>query len=123
MKTCLRSLLWLTSCQKELNNKRKINLSAQILSGAITREQALQEIGEPFDTPENLENLKAYVIKKLDIDNSAFDEIFKRENKFYTDYPSYYKAIYSNVKYFKWIITKLYSYKPMSIDSSESLNK
>ena len=39
-------------------DKRKINLSAQVLSGAITREQALADVSKQFDSPEELEKLK-----------------------------------------------------------------
>lgn len=102
-------------------DKRKINLSAQILSNAISRESALIEIEKPFDTPENLTKLKEYTLKKLDFDSDSFEKIMKSENKFYTDYPSNYDLIYSNIKYFKWIITKMYSFKPMSIDSNEMI--
>lgn len=100
-------------------DKRKINLSAQVLSGAITREAALKEINQPFAAPAELEKLKDYTCKKLTIDDNTFELIMKSENKYYTDYPSNYNLIYSNVKHFKWIISRLYSYKPMSIDGSQ----
>lgn len=103
-------------------DKRKINLSAQVLSGIITREQALHEVSQPFDTPENLEKLKDYTLKKLDLDPAVFEQCMKGPNKFYTDYPSNYNLIYKNVKHFKWIITRLFSFKPMSIDSSEMID-
>jgi len=102
-------------------DKRKINLSAQVLSGAITREKALEDVSKPFDTPENLEKLREYVCKKLDISQENFEKMWKAENKYYYDYPNNYDMIYSNVKYFKWIIYRLTSYKPMSIDSSEMI--
>ncbi len=102
-------------------DKRKINLSAQVLSGVMTRDEALKAVAQPFDTPENLQNLKTYVIKKLGIDENTFDGIFKSENKFFTDYPSDYRLIFANIKYFKWIITRVYSFKPMSIDSNEMI--
>ncbi len=102
-------------------DKRKINVSAQILSSAITREEGLNSIQQPFDSNENLEELKSYVLKKLGITHQEFDEIIKTPNNNYTYFPSNYNLIYKNVKYFKWIITKLYNFKPMSIDSNEMI--
>lgn len=102
-------------------DKRKINLSAQVLSLDITREEALLKIKQPFDTPEKLEELKNYILKKLDLTQQEFENIINQPNKFYTDYSSNYNLIYKNVKYFKWIITKLYNFKPMSIDSNEMI--
>ncbi len=102
-------------------DKRKINLSAQILSGAISRQEALDQIQKPFDTDANLEELKEYVKKKLDMTETDFDVVMKAANKNYTNYPSNYNLIYNNIKYFKWIVSKLYKYKPMSIDSNEMI--
>ncbi len=102
-------------------DKRKINLSAQILSGAISRDEALKQMEKPFDTPENLEELRNYTIKKLNITKEEFEKIMKSKNKTYKDYPSNYNLIYKNVKYFKWLIKSLYNFKPMSIDSSEMI--
>lgn len=103
-------------------DKRIINLSAQVLSGAISREKALLEIKQPFDTDENLIKLKNYTLKKLDIDEKSFEIIIKNKNKYYTDYPSDFNLIYSNIKYFKWILDKMYSFKPTSIDSNEMIS-
>lgn len=102
-------------------DKRKINLSAQVLSGAISRNEALRQIENPFDTEKNLDELKDYVLKKLDFSVNEFDMIFKNENKNYTNYPSNYKLIYKNIIYFKWLIKSLYGFKPMSIDSNEMI--
>ena len=102
-------------------DKRKINLSAQIISGAIKRDDALKQINLPFDSPEELEKLKEYVLKKLDMKQETFDSILKSQNKNYVDYPSNYKLIYDNIKHFKWFVKRLYSFKPMSIDGNEML--
>ncbi len=102
-------------------DKRKINLSAQVLSNAITRKEALEELAKPFDSFENLEKLKDYTIKKLYISQSEFQQMMIAKEKHYTDYPSYYNLIYKNIKYVKWLLAKLYNYKPMSIVSSEVL--
>ena len=102
-------------------DKRQINLSAQVLAGLITRNQALNAIEHPFDSEQNLRELKEYVIKKLDLDEALFDELMASPNRSYKDYPSDYDLVYKNVKYFKWLIRLVYDYKPMSIDSNEMI--
>jgi N-acetyl sugar amidotransferase len=103
-------------------DKRRINLSAQVLSGAITRDEALKKISEPFDTPEELEKLMQFVIKKLDLTIDEFEKIMKSPNKTFKDYPSDYNLIYKNIKHFKWFIKRLYAFKPMSIESKELID-
>ena len=71
-------------------DKRRITLSAQILSGEITREQALYDIaGSPYPA-ERMEADKDYVLKKLSITPAQFETIWHAPNKTYADYPSYY---------------------------------
>lgn len=104
-------------------DKRKISLSAQVLSGAITREEALEQVSRPFDTAPNLEELKEYILKKLDLDMQTFQNIMHAGNKNYKNYPSDYNRIYNNIKHFKWLIKLIYDFKPMSIDSNEMIKK
>lgn len=104
-------------------DKRKINLSAQVLSYAITREEALKKLEEPFDTEENLIELRDYVLKKLSLSMADFENIMKANNNTYLNYPSSYNFIYGNVKHLMWIIKRLYSFKPMSIESGEQIKK
>jgi asparagine synthase (glutamine-hydrolysing) len=103
-------------------DKRCINLSAQIISGSITREKALKKISEPFDTTEELEKLKVFVIKKLGLTETEFDMLMKTPNKTFKDYPSDYRLVYDNIQHFKWFIKRLYGFKPMSIDSKEFID-
>ena len=102
-------------------DKRKINLSAQVLSHAITREEALNKLKNSFDKEENLIGLKNYVLKKLNYTNEEFEYIMKSENKNYTNYPSSYLFINKNIKYVKWILKRAYTFKPMAIESKEIL--
>lgn len=102
-------------------DKRKISLSAQILSDNITRTQALQEIQTEFDSKENLSNLKDYVLKKLSISTDEFDLMMNSDNRNFLDYPSNYKLVFSNLKYFKWLIRKLFIYQPMSVEANQMI--
>ncbi|MEI7475775.1 MAG: hypothetical protein WCK67_13455 [bacterium] len=89
-------------------DKRKITLSAQVLSGEISREQALEMLSKsPYD-PDQMERDKDYVIKKLDMTNEEFNAIWDAPNKYFKDYPSYYPYIKKFAKYskpfFKYIL-------------------
>ena len=70
-------------------DKRIITLSSQILSGEITREAALEEIGKPPYDPAEMERDKTLVLKKLDLTDAGFDKYWHNSNKYYYDYPSY----------------------------------
>jgi N-acetyl sugar amidotransferase len=70
-------------------DKRIITLSALVLNGEISREQALDELKQdPYDVNE-MQYDKEYVLKKLDMTSEEFEEYFSRPNKYYYVYPSY----------------------------------
>jgi len=70
-------------------DKRIITLSALVMNGEISREQALKELNQaPYNAVE-MQYDKEYVLKKLDMANSEFEECFSRPNKYYFNYPSY----------------------------------
>jgi N-acetyl sugar amidotransferase len=70
-------------------DKRIITLSAQVLSGEISRENALEKIKHPPYDLNQMEMDKDYVIKKLELSNEVFDRIWRSKNHYYWDYPSY----------------------------------
>jgi len=100
-------------------DKRIINLSAQLLSGKITREDALEQIRKPALTASEAGSLLKYVLKKLDMSEEEFNLYFERPNKFFYDYPSNYQLVYRNVKYLDPLIRRYYSFKPTSIVEAE----
>jgi len=56
-------------------DKRKAHLSSMILTGQMTREEALVEMQQPlYENPRDLENDKAYFIKKLGIDEDQYKQ-------------------------------------------------
>jgi hypothetical protein len=79
-------------------DKRIITLSAQILSGEISREEALKRLKNPPYDPDLIERDKEYVLKKLDLSKEEFKDIWDNDNKYYWDYPSYMPILQ---KYFK----------------------
>ncbi len=109
--------------QKFNIDKRLINISAQVLSGAITRERALDLIKQPFANKSELEDLRKYIIKKLDLSEIEFEVIWSAPNRMIFDYPSYYNLIFGLIERFAPIIKRLFDFKPTSITESEVIGK
>lgn len=72
-------------------DKRKAHLSSLIVSGQITREEALNELKKPLYDKDELQEDKEFVSKKLGISLEEFEDIMLQENKTFLDYPSDYK--------------------------------
>ena len=95
-------------------DKRKISFSAQILSGEISREQALSELQKaPYD-PEKMDDDINYVLKKLGLNKHEYKQLMSAPNKSFEDYPSYYPLIKKFMKTGEFILKRFYPYKPMS---------
>jgi N-acetyl sugar amidotransferase len=70
-------------------DKRVITLSALVINGEISRDQALVELkNDPYGASE-MQYDKDYVLKKLEMTYTEFEDCFLKPNKFYSDYPSY----------------------------------
>jgi len=76
--------------QKFKIDKRKIEYSALIRSGQMTREAALKEIEKPYEY--NKEVVK-YTISKLNLTQAQFDEIMSAPSRTFHDYATYYPMI------------------------------
>lgn len=93
-------------------DKRIISLSAQILSGETTREEALAELDrKPYEQSE-IESDISYILKKLDLSRKEFDIAFNSDNKYYYDYPSYYPFFRKYSKIGRLISHKIFGFKP-----------
>lgn len=69
-------------------DKRKAHFSSLILTGQMTREEALKQIAEPpYDEELAMQDLE-YVAKKLGLTKEVFIELMNGENKTYSDYKS-----------------------------------
>jgi N-acetyl sugar amidotransferase len=105
-------------------DKRKITLSAQILSGEITRDQALKMLELPAYDPDIIERDKETVIKKLDLSAEEFKHIWDSPNKNYYDYPSYMPFIKHFSKFTKILLNHILPFKPsFFIEQDVRLNK
>lgn len=65
---------------------RKNVASNEILAGTLTREEALKRLEQPPYDPDQMEQDKEYVAKKLGISVEEFDEIIEGPNHTPNDY-------------------------------------
>jgi len=104
-------------------DKRKITLSAQILSKEITRESALTEINKVPYSIEYLDQMLGFVLKKLDFSLEQFQSIMKDKNHSFHDYPSYSFIFTKMLKIATPILSLVFIHKPQSIFQAEMRNK
>jgi len=69
-------------------DKRKAHLSSLIVSGQMTRDAALETLEVPAYPVGELEEDRAYVLKKLGLSKAKFQEILDGENRTHRDYAS-----------------------------------
>lgn len=69
---------------------RKCDYSCLIMAGQMTRDEALEKLREDPYTPQQFEQEKAYVLKKLGLTEAQFDEIMNAPVKSYLDYPNHF---------------------------------
>jgi len=107
--------------QKFNIDKRKITLSAQVLSGEISRDHALEELKKPLFNAEQIEFEKIYLLKKLDLSVKQFETIWNSPNRSFKDYPSYFTIMKKFTKISGFFLSKLLAYKPMSLFQMEHI--
>jgi aminotransferase len=79
-------------------DKRLPHLSSLIVSGQMSREEALQKLDEPLYDPSELETDIAYFCKKLRITPAEFEKFMQLPNHSHTDFPTWEKG-YRMAKY------------------------
>lgn len=73
--------------------KRRAHFSSLILTGQMTRAEALKRISKPELSEEFLQKEFEYVADKLDLSRSELQKIFEGENKSFHDYKNKIKLI------------------------------
>jgi N-acetyl sugar amidotransferase len=99
-------------------DKRKAHLSSLIVSGQLSRDEALKELAKPLYDPAELEEDKEYVRKKLSLSREEFDHILTQPIKTYKDYPSnerVYKIVRSAYFWLKGLMKKPGETKPQYV--------
>jgi N-acetyl sugar amidotransferase len=69
-------------------DKRRAHLSSLVVSGQMTRDQALTEMDQPPDPPAKMVEDGKYVAKKLGITYEEFERIIDLPIRSYKDFPS-----------------------------------
>ena len=103
-------------------DKRKISLSAQIVNGMLSRQEAIEILKKPAGNDSEFAELRDYIIKKLGLTKHEFEEIWNSPGKQIFEYPSNYNLIYWFAERFSPIIKKLFAFTPMSITEKEIIN-
>ena len=104
-------------------DKRIITYSAQIMSGEMSRNEALARVGEMPVDEVKVKRETDYVIKKLGLANAEFNEIWEKRNRTFLDYPSYYPAIRKFSRIILPIATSILKVKPKIFYEMEIRNK
>ncbi|MDA8115845.1 MAG: N-acetyl sugar amidotransferase [Actinomycetota bacterium] len=84
-------------------DKRRAHLSSLILTGQMTREEALLRVAKPELDEEVLAQEFAYVAKKLDLTIVELRELFDGQNKTYHAYRNKRALIGLGAKAMKWL--------------------
>jgi N-acetyl sugar amidotransferase len=70
-------------------DRRRTSMSAMVRSNKITRNDAFEILSTPPKI-ENEDDLKNYILDKLDIKENEFSEILNKKNKNFRNYKTYY---------------------------------
>jgi aminotransferase len=70
-------------------DKRKAHLSSLVLSGQMTRDEALAELRKPLYDPGLLSEDKEFVAKKLGITRAELDELVAQPPRHYSEFPNH----------------------------------
>lgn len=104
-------------------DKRKITLSAQIMSNEITRDKAIDELKKkPYDDNE-IELTLGFVLKKLDLSKDEFQNAFISPNRSFHDFPSYNYILTRLMIVAKPILSLVFMHRPQSLFQTEMRQK
>ncbi|MFZ6033690.1 MAG: N-acetyl sugar amidotransferase [Melioribacter sp.] len=103
-------------------DKRKITYSAQVLSGEVTRDEALKRVSKPPYVKEEIDKDLDFVLNKLNFTRSEFENIWKSPNKSFRDYPSYYIYFEKFYSYLWPLVSKIVPVKPKIFYEYEERN-
>lgn len=69
-------------------DKRKAHLSVLVLTGQMTRKEAVERLAEPTAPADMIRDDREFVLQKLGLTEAEFDAIMKAPIKSYRDYPN-----------------------------------
>lgn len=115
MLTAFIQLIWFP--QKFGVDKRTSHLSSMIISGQITREEALKELDLPIiESDKQMREYIQEIMRRLDIDNEELNEILGSVCHQHTDYKTISKALHyrflvSIYKKLSWLSINIFNVK------------
>jgi N-acetyl sugar amidotransferase len=83
--------------------KRRAHFSSLIMTGQMTRDEALERIAEPEMSDEFMKNEFEYVANKLGLTVAELQAIFEQPNKTYADYKNKLWLIQLGAKIINWL--------------------
>lgn len=82
---------------------RKVQYSSLILTGQMTRDEALENLKTPAISDEDAKHDFEYIANKLDISQSELQSYFDQPNKTYRDYKNQESMFEFGAKVLKWL--------------------
>lgn len=83
-------------------DKRKAHLSSLIVSGQLSRDEALQELEKPLYSDNELADDKAFVAKKLGIDVAQLERFIADKPHHYTEFPTDARQVKWGLRAMRW---------------------
>ncbi len=78
-------------------DKRKSHFSSMIVSGQMTREEALNQLSKPLYDPIQMEKDLEYILEKIWMNRNEFNKIMSEKRKDHTDYEVSKLAFFSSL--------------------------
>jgi N-acetyl sugar amidotransferase len=86
-------------------DERRAYLSSLILSGQVTREQALATLAGDTENERQAEKDTEYILRKLDVSEDEFHQIMSQPPKTFRDYPSNHALFSLKTAVNSWLIS------------------
>lgn len=87
-------------------DKRRAHLSSLIVSGLMTRDEALAKLEEPLYDPEEFRADKALVLDRLGLTEAEWDRLFALPNRSFRDYPNW-SGMLNAARSFKSVLRRI----------------
>lgn len=88
-------------------DKRIITFSAQVLSGKLTRGDALKFLAQKPYKDEDVDFMEKFIIKKLEFTKEDYRQVLANDNKTFLDYPSSFKMVLKVAKFVRPVLQRV----------------
>ena len=87
-------------------DKRRPHFSSLIVSGQMTRDEALESLAQPLYAPQELADDINYLCSKLDITRTQFDQFLSLPNRHYSEFPNWDRR-YNRLKKIQALVERI----------------